>query len=113
MIRPRARRMSSGVGIVPVRAWSRSQPRIVLDARQVSQIIALPGAKNASGVDFDPATGTVYVASQDSDNLLIVDLASGDVVHDVAVGAGALNVVFEPVAKLAMSGDSGNMPPRA
>lgn len=78
-----------------------------LDTNTVARVIPLPGSKNASGVAFDPATGTVYVASQDSDNLLILDLESGAVRHDVKVGAGALNVSFEPVSKLAFVSNRG------
>ncbi|SEC15371.1 YncE family protein [Rhodobacter sp. 24-YEA-8] len=80
---------------------------IDLTSNTVTQVLPLPGAKNASGVDFDAATGTIYVASQDSDNLLIVDLASGEVRHDVTTGAGALNVVFDPVQKLAFVSNRG------
>lgn len=74
---------------------------IDLGDNSVTQVIALPGAKNASGVAYDPDNGRVLVASQDSDNLLILDLASGAVLHDVTTGAGALNVVIDPVSKLA------------
>lgn len=80
---------------------------IDLTTNTVARVLPLPGAKNASGVDFDAATGTIYVASQDSDNLLIVDLASGEVKHDVTTGAGALNVVFDPVQKLAFVSNRG------
>ncbi len=80
---------------------------IDLDTNTVAQVIDLPGAKNASGVDVDPATGTVYVASQNTDNLLIVDLASGTVKHNVQTGAGALNVAFDPVSKLAYVSNRG------
>ncbi|WP_112308729.1 DUF4394 domain-containing protein [Pseudogemmobacter bohemicus] len=80
---------------------------IDLTSNSVAQVLPLPGAKNASGVDFDPVTGTVYVASQDSDNLLILDLATGTVKHDVTTGAGALNVVFDPVQRLAYVSNRG------
>jgi YVTN family beta-propeller protein len=52
-------------------------------------------------VAFDAKRNRLYVASQGTDNLLIVDVASGKVLHDVPVGAGALNVAFEPVSGLA------------
>ena len=75
----------------------------VIDAqtREVKQVIPLPGAKNATGLDVDPATGRLFVAAQDSDNLLILDRDSGQVLHDVSVGAGALNVEFDPSSGLA------------
>ncbi|WP_211231748.1 YncE family protein [Ottowia thiooxydans] len=68
---------------------------------QVEKVIALEGARLASGVAYDAKTNRLLVASQGSDNLLIVDAASGKVLHDVKVGAGPLNVSFEPVRSLA------------
>lgn len=65
------------------------------------RVIALPGAKAASGVAYDPKEGLIFVASQATDNLLIIKAETGEVLHDVAVGAGALNVAFEPVSRLA------------
>lgn len=67
----------------------------------VERVFKLPNAASASGVAVDAQGGRLYVASQGSDNLLIVDVASGEVLHDVYVGAGALNVAFDPVSKLA------------
>ncbi|WP_353428955.1 Vgb family protein [Paracoccus denitrificans] len=58
------------------------------------KILALPGAKTPSGVDFDPATGRVFVASQGSDNVIAIDGESGAVLFDTPVGAGTLNVAF-------------------
>lgn len=74
---------------------------------KVDRVIALPGAKNATGVDIDPRTGRLFVASQDSDNLLILDIKTGAVLHDVAVGAGALNVVYDPAKDLAYVSSRG------
>ncbi|RRT97196.1 ATP-binding protein, partial [Stenotrophomonas sp. 278] len=68
---------------------------------KVDKVIDLGNAVSASGVAVDGKNNRLYVASQGSDNLLIVDIASGKVLHDVAVGAGALNVAFEPVSGLA------------
>ncbi len=97
----------AGNRLFAVSRKSNELAEIDLTTNTVTRVLPLPGAKNASGVDFDPATGTVYVASQDSDNLLIVDLASGEVKHNVTTGAGALNVVFEPVSKLAYVSNRG------
>lgn len=65
------------------------------------RVIALPGAKAASGVAYDAQEGLIFVASQATDNLLIVKAETGEVLHDVKVGAGPLNVAFEPVSRLA------------
>ena len=67
----------------------------------VDKVFAVPNARAASGVAFDAENKRVLVVNQGSDNLLIVDPADGRVVHDVYVGAGALNVAWEPVDKLA------------
>ena len=49
----------------------------------------------------------MFVASQDTDNLLILDAGSGEVLHDVEVGAGALNVAFEPESRTAFVSNRG------
>jgi len=75
----------------------------VIDAAQqnIEKIIQLPGADGAIGVAHDPKTDRLFVASQGSDNILIVDVQSGEVLHDVAVGANPLNVAFNPEDDLA------------
>lgn len=74
----------------------------------VEKTFPLPGAKGTIGVAVDSANNQLYVASQGSDNLLIVDIASGKVLHDVATGAGPLNVAFDPIAKLAYVANRGS-----
>ncbi|SED56697.1 YncE family protein [Rhodobacter sp. 24-YEA-8] len=75
----------------------------ILDAAslEVKKVFALPGAKNATGLDVDPATGRLFVAAQDSNNLLVLDHETGEVLRDVTVGAGALNVVYDATSGLA------------
>lgn len=81
----------------------------IIDTRTdaVVKVFALEGAKTASGVAYDARTGRLLVASQGSDNLLIVDADSGKTLHDVKVGAGALNVVLDPVSRLAYVANRG------
>lgn len=67
----------------------------------VEKVLPLPGAKSAIGVAVDGAGNRLYAVSQGGDNLLIVDLESGKVLHDVKTGAGAINVAFDPVSKQA------------
>ncbi len=74
---------------------------------KVDKVIALGNAASASGVAYDARRNHLLVASQGSDNLLIIDVASGKVLHDVPVGAGALNVAFDPVAGLAYVSNRG------
>ncbi|MCB5409145.1 YncE family protein [Pseudogemmobacter faecipullorum] len=73
-----------------------------------AKVIALPGAKAASGVAYDAQEGLAFVVSQHSDNLLIVDVAKGEVIADVAVGAQPLNVTFEPKTRLAYVANRGS-----
>ncbi|KAA2315488.1 YncE family protein [Pseudooceanicola sediminis] len=68
---------------------------------EVTQVFALPGAIHATGVAYDPDSGLVFVAGQGSDDLLLVDPDTGDVRHDVPVGAGALSVGFDAANGLA------------
>ncbi|MBH1964424.1 MAG: YncE family protein [Comamonadaceae bacterium] len=68
---------------------------------QVEKVFAIEGARSASGVAYDSKTNRILVASQGSDNLIIADVATGKVLHDVKVGAGTLNVAFDPVSNLA------------
>lgn len=72
------------------------------------KVFPLPGVQTASGAAYDAKDGLIFVASQDTDNLLIVNAADGKVVHDVKVGAGALNVTFEPVNRLAYVANRGS-----
>src|SRR5690606_27495783 len=74
---------------------------------EAEHVYALPGARSASGVAVDAKNQQVYVASQGSDNLLIVDAKDGKVLHTIAVGAGALNVAFDPVRELAYVSNRG------
>lgn len=74
---------------------------IDLGQQAVEKVIPLPGALNASGIALAPAAGILFIASQDSDNVLLLDLKEGRVKHELTVGAGALNVVWEPVKQRA------------
>ncbi|MDD2868407.1 YncE family protein [Neomegalonema sp.] len=80
----------------------------VVDVRTgEAKVIPLPGARGASGAAYDPQEGLIFVASQQSDNLLIVKAETGEVLHDVKVGAQPLNVAFEPVERLAYVANRG------
>lgn len=59
----------------------------------------LEGSLASSGVAVDPETNRLFVVGQDSDNLMVVNGDTGEVIADTRIGAGALNVVFEPVSK--------------
>lgn len=72
-----------------------------------AKVIELPRAKIASGVAFDAQDNLLFVVSQDTDNLLIVNAETGETLHDVEVGATPLNVTFEPKSRLAFVANRG------
>lgn len=83
---------------------SLSTPEVVVidgPAGKLLRRVPVPGAASAIGLDVDVQGRRIYVAAQNTDNLIVLDLDSGKLVHDVTVGAGALNVVFEPTRGLA------------
>ena len=63
-----------------------------------SHSFRVPAANGATGIAHDPESGRIFVASQNSDNLVVLDEA-GEVIADTPIGAGGLSVAFEPVSK--------------
>lgn len=57
----------------------------------------LSNATTASGAGYDPVSNRIFVASQGSNNLLVVDAATGATVADVPTGGGALNATYDEV----------------
>ena len=80
---------------------------IDLKTGEVEKVFPLPGANGAIGVGYAPESNLLFVASQTSDNLLIVDAAEGKVLHNVPVGSGALNVEYDAGSKLAFVSNRG------
>ncbi|VDS08680.1 hypothetical protein PARHAE_01864 [Paracoccus haematequi] len=72
------------------------------------KVIPAKGAQGASGAAYDAQDGLIFVASQQTDNLLILKADTGEVLHDVEVGAGPLNVTFEPVSRRAFVANRGS-----
>jgi len=72
----------------------------------VEKVLPVPGAEGSIGVAHDPQTGRIFVASQDTDNLVVLD-KDGKVIADTPIGAGALNVAFDPVKRLAYVANRG------
>lgn len=68
---------------------------------KVSALFPVKGGLSTIGIAYDAADDRIFVAGQGSDDLLILDGKTGALLHDIAVGAGALNVAFEPVSKTA------------
>ena len=73
----------------------------------VERVLPVPGARGAIGVSHDPQTGRIFVASQGSDNLVVLDGEGGRVLADVPIGAGALNVSFDPARRHAYVASRG------
>lgn len=82
---------------------------IVIDTASdsVEKIVAVNGIRSASGVAVDAKGKRLFVAAQGSDSVSVVDLTKGEVVQTVLVGAGALNVGFDPVGGLAYVSNRG------
>ncbi len=76
---------------------------VVIDTTsdRVDKVLPLGHAVSAIGIAWDAGAKRLLVVSQGSDNLLIIDPATGKVEHDVAVGAGPLNVAVDPASGLA------------
>lgn len=72
------------------------------------KVIPAPGAQGASGAAYDAQDGLIFIASQQTDNLLIIKEETGEILHDIEIGAGPLNVTFEPVSRLAFVANRGS-----
>lgn len=82
--------------------------QINLAAQAVERVIGLPDARGVSGVAVAPEQGLLFVASQDSDSLHIIDLQDGSIQHRLTIGAGPLSVVWEPTRQLAYVSSRGS-----
>lgn len=99
---PASLQFDAGSGKLYVVSLSTAEVAIVDTATDtVEKVFPVKGALNAIGIAYDAETNRVLIAGQNSDNLLIVDAASGETLKNVPVGAGALNVAFEPVQRRA------------
>ncbi|MCX7445080.1 YncE family protein [Corynebacterium sp. P7003] len=66
-----------------------------------STVYELPAdmVSRGSSVAVDPATDTLYVASQGTNNVLAYDMKNQKVLADIKTGAQALAVVYDPATK--------------
>ena len=87
-----------------------SEQIYVLDAdtRKVEKVFNLKGSQNSTAVALAPHQQLLFVASQDTDNLLILDAETGDVKHDVKVGAGPLSVTWDNYKQVAYVASRGS-----
>ena len=81
----------------------------VIDTASGRQIArhTVPGAQGASGIAVDVQAQRIYVTAQKSGNLTVLDARDGRVLQQLPTGAGALNVAFDPVHRLAYVANRG------
>lgn len=72
---------------------------------QVQHVFAVPGANGAISVSADPESGRIFVVSQGSDNVVVLDGTTGAVVADTPTGANPLTVHYDPASKRAYVGN--------
>nr|WP_321271535.1 YncE family protein [Alcaligenes faecalis] len=82
---------------------------IIVDLKNdnAQTVFPVSGARGLAGVSVDSKNDQVYITAQGSDNLLILNAKDGSVQHDIKIGAGALNVVFDPKTSLAYVASRG------
>lgn len=101
-ISPMSLVLDSKAGKLYTVSMSTSEAVVIdLDTQTVQKIIPLPDTKALTGVGLDAEGNRLFVTAQGSDKVLIVDLSTGQVLHDVAVGKSPLNVIYDPVSKYA------------
>ncbi|MFT0531986.1 YncE family protein [Castellaniella hirudinis] len=81
----------------------------VIDTATGKQIAShpIPNVQGGAGIAIDSQKQQLYVTAQKSGDLVILDAQSGRVLHQLATGAGALNVAFDPVNRLAYVANRG------
>lgn len=82
---------------------------VVLDGATgaVDRMFRFPTLNGGIGVAIDAEGRRLYATGQGSDNLIIANADTGEVLHDVYVGAGAVYVAFDPHSKLAYVASRG------
>ncbi|MDC7805881.1 YncE family protein [Luteimonas sp BLCC-B24] len=82
---------------------------VVLDGATgaVDRMFRFPTLNGGIGVAIDAEGRRLYVTGQGSDNLIIANADTGEVLHDVYVGAGAVYVAFDPHTRLAYVASRG------
>ena len=77
----------------------------VIDGKtdSVEKVLPIEGLRGGSGIAVDAAKQRIFLAAQGSDVVIVADLNDGKVLARTPVGAGALNVQFDPVNRLAYS----------
>ncbi|MFV0283270.1 MAG: YncE family protein [Castellaniella sp.] len=74
--------------------------------RQVARY-TVPGAQGGAGIAVDDKAQQIYVTAQKSGDLTVLDARNGEALRRIATGAGALNVAFDPMHRLAYVANRG------
>lgn len=74
----------------------------VIDTRNNNEVTYydLGEVGSASGVAYAAGSNRLFVASQATNNVVVLDLASGEIVADIPTGVGALNAAYDQVNNL-------------
>ncbi len=67
-----------------------------------STTVEVPQAQGATDIAFDPVSGRLFVASQESNNVVVLD-NEGKLIADTYIGAGGVSVVWDPVSAQAFA----------
>jgi hypothetical protein len=62
---------------------------------------------SASGVAYDPVAKNLFIASQATNNVVVVNTVSGKLLADIPTGAGALNAVYDETTGLVYVSNRG------
>lgn len=65
------------------------------------------GGRGASGIAYDAADDRLFIASQNSNEVVIADATTGATIKEVPTGRQALNVVFDPIHRVAYVANFG------
>ncbi|MDU0967508.1 MAG: hypothetical protein E7A62_02215 [Actinomycetaceae bacterium] len=70
-----------------------------LDSGAITYYDLGSNAKGASGIAYDPEDKALYVANQDSNNVVVVDTQTNKVLAEIPTGAQALNAAYDPTTR--------------
>jgi YVTN family beta-propeller protein len=80
---------------------------IATASNAVEKTYAVKGVSSAIAIAYDAGSQRIFVGAQGSDNVVVADAGTGQVIQDVKVGAGTLGLVFEPTRKLVYAANRG------
>lgn len=93
--------LDEGTGTLVVAGLATSEVAMVdLASGEQTDVFQVPGAERVIGVAYDAEHGRIYTANAGTDNVSILDAASGDLIRNVPVGSSPLNVSVAPDHKV-------------